>query len=213
VPTPRSWKPALLIAGLAVAGAGAMGAALVLVKPAKPAKRAEPLTPAEKAPLTVVEEGGQRRLRHPALGFSVLHPGAGFRESPEVVAALTGGGPDPETQSYGFLGPDMRSTLVISMMKNMGGSREALSQHIDGFQRGLAGSAPAGNAVRWQGKEIVWDDHRHVARVSASIGDVAHVDVAAYAIQPPGGPPYIVNVMTTAPEANQFPGLLDSFRP
>src|SRR5262249_28668402 len=101
----------------------------------------------------------------------------------------------------------------VSLMKNMGGSREALSAHLDGFQRGVAGSVPAGAELRWQGREIVWDDHRRVARVSARVGDLAHIEVAAYAIEPPGQPPFIVNVMTTSPEANRFPGLLDSFRP
>jgi hypothetical protein len=176
-------------------------------------RRVEPLTQSEKAALVAVDDGGQRRLRHPELGFSILNPGPGLRASAEVVAAAAGAGRDPETVTYGFIDGDLRSTLVIAVMKNMGGSRAALSEHLDGLQRGLAQAVPAGSDVRWLDKQITWDDRRHVARVSAQVAGAAHVDVAAYAIAPPGRPPFIVDLMTASPDADHFPGLLDSFRP
>jgi hypothetical protein len=49
-------------------------------------------------------------------------------------------------------------------MYGMGGSRAALSEHVDGVQRGLAASLAGKSDLRWLNKEITWDDHRHVGR-------------------------------------------------
>src|SRR6186997_1512965 len=81
-----SWKRALLHAALAFIVAVVIGAPAFAAfgSADSTARLAAPLTAAERAPLVEVDEGGQRRLRHPAFGFSLLHPGSGFREAPEV---------------------------------------------------------------------------------------------------------------------------------
>jgi hypothetical protein len=198
-----------LVVALFVVGAG-ISAALIGLAPGK--RKPDPLTSAEKAPLVVVDEGGQRRLRHPALGFSILHPGPGFRESAEVTAAIRRAGDDPETHAYGFMDPDSRSTLVIALMKGMGGSRAALSEHLDGLQRGMAGSVGS-TELRWVGKQVTWDDRRRVGRLSALVAGTVHVEVAAYALESPGRPPFIVNLTMSAADADRPAAVLASFRP
>jgi hypothetical protein len=170
------------------------------------------LTAAEKAPLVAVDEGGQRRLRQPAFGFSILHPGPGFKESPELLQQA-GLKADPETQTYGFLEADTHSALIVSVMKGMGGTRAKLTAHVDGVLTGLEGSLAGKAESKVLKKEVVWDDSRHVGNLSVAVGNGLRVDVAAYSFERPGELPLIVNVMVTAPPSDRFAGLLTSFRP
>jgi hypothetical protein len=188
---------------------GAGFAALVMTRSAHPTV---PLTEAERVPLVIVDEGGERRLRHPAFGFSILHPGATFREAPDVAQAMEGAGRDPATQHYGFSDPDDRSALVISVMKGMGGTRASLVEHVDGFQRGFASMPASAAALQWTGKEITWDAGRHEAHLGATFGGGMRLELAAYAVMRAGQPPFIVNVMVMAPRPDLLAKLLASFR-
>jgi hypothetical protein len=189
--------------------------ALVAVAPGLACERRKvpaTLTEAQRAPLVVVEQGGERRLRHPAFGFSVLHPGPSFRDAPELVAAYRGAGPDPETQHYGLMDEASQTALTISVMNGMGGTRESLSEHIDGFQRGFAGSAVGSANLRWLGKDVIWDDGRHQATVRAEAAGL-QIEVVAHSVQPPQGPPFIVNVTALGPQVDRLRKTLASFRP
>jgi hypothetical protein len=199
-----SWKRAL--AAAAVVAAVAPGAGC------KRRKVPATLTEAQRAAPVLVEHGGERRLRHPTFGFSLRHPGPSFREAPELVAAYLAAGPDPETQHYGLMDEETRSALTISVMNGMGGSRESLSQHVDDFQRGFAGS-PAGSAnLRWLGKEITWDDRRHRATVRAEAAGL-QIEVVAHSVQPAQGPPFIVNLTAMGTQIDGLRKTLASFQP
>lgn len=188
-----------------------MVAIVLAALPAGCKRQSKALTEAEKAPLAVVDEGGQQRLRHPAFGFSILHPGPGFKESPELVQR-TGLKGDPDTQTYGFLEADTHCALIIAVMKGMGGTKAKLSEHLDGVLRGLEGSLAGQAQTKVLKKEVAWDANRHVANLSVAVGDQLRIDVAAYSVERPGELPLIVNVMVTAPPSDRFAGLLKSFR-
>jgi hypothetical protein len=170
-----------------------------------------PLTDAERAPLVEVDQGGERRLRHPAFGFSILHPGPSLRESPEMAKTLEGKTPDPDTQNYAYLDPG-GSVVALSVMKGMGGTRASLSDHVDGFQSGFTGSAAGGPDLRWLGKELSWNASRHDARLKGLLGGDTRLELASYAIIRPQQPPLIVNVLVVSREIDRFTKLLSSFR-
>lgn len=169
------------------------------------------ITEAERAPLVVVDEGGQRRLRHPAFGFSILHPGPGFKESAEVVAAMGMKG-DPATQVYGFAEAETSSFLVVSVMKGMGGSKLAMEKHVDGMLRGMQTSLAGKAEMRVLARQTVWDATAHVGTFTVAVNDQMRLELAAYSVERPGQPPFIVNLMITAPQASRFAALLASFR-
>ena len=172
---------------------------------------AAPITDAERAPLLAVDEAGERRLRHPAFGFSILHPGTGFKESAEVASAMAIRG-DDSTQVYGFLEAETRSALIVSVMKGMGGSKSKLASHVDGVLSGLQHSVAGKAEFRMIAKEVVWDERAHVGRFSAVVGEATGVELAAYSVRRPGQQPFIVNLMITAPEVKRFAALLASLR-
>jgi hypothetical protein len=193
----------------------AVVALVAAVAPAAGCKRRKApgaLTEAQRAPLVVVGQGAEQRLRHPAFGFTVRHPGPAFRDAPELVAAYQAAGPDPETQHYGFLDEATRTALTISVMNGMGGSRESLAGHIDDFQRGFAGSAVGSANLRWLGKEIAWDDNRQQATVRAEAAGL-QIEVVAHSVQPPQGPPFIVNLTAAGPQIDGLRKTLSSFQP
>jgi len=199
--------------GVAIACAILIGAGVAAVVISPAGHQTAPLTAAERAPLVVVDQGGERRLHHPTFGFSLLHPGAKFVDAPQLAQTMQGAGRDPTSVHYGFSDPTERSVVVISVMKGMGATRAALSEHVDGFQRGFAGSGVGGAQLRWLGKEITWDDTRHEARIGAEFGGGMRLALGAYAVVREGQPPFIVNVMIIAPSIDRFAKLLDSFRP
>jgi hypothetical protein len=209
-------RAALALAGGFVLLVGGVFAAILLL-PRSGTYSSRPLAEADRAPLQIVDEAGQRRLRHPTLGFSLLHPGPRFVESPEVVAAMSGGAlkGDPATVTYGFQEPDTQSALIVQVMNGMGGTRDKLVSHVDGVQQGLAKSAAASADLRWLGKDVTWDDHRHVGRLSASLsGQVRmRIELDAYSVEPAGRPPFVVNLFLTTREPERFADLLGSFRP
>jgi hypothetical protein len=163
----------------------------------------------------VVEEGGQRRLRHPTLGFSLLHPGPRFTDAPDLAAEMNGGAlkDDPATVTYGFKEPDTQAALVVQVMNGMGGTREKLASHLDGIQKGLGKSAAAAADLHWLAKDVVWDDQRHVGRLSASLANDVRVQLAAYSVERPGREPFVVNLFLMTQQPERFADLLASFRP
>jgi hypothetical protein len=206
-------------AAMAVAGGFVLlvggGLAAVLLIPARGSHSSRPLAAADRAPLAVVDEGGQRRLRHPTLGFSLLHPGPRFADAPDLAAQMNGGAlkDDPATVTYGFREPDTQAALVVQVMNGMGGTREKLTSHIDGLQSGLGKSAAASADLRWLDKGITWDDQRHVGRLSASLAGQMRIELAAYSVERPGREPFIVNLFLMTRQPERFADLLASFRP
>jgi len=76
----RAGALALGLAFVALVGAGIVGG---MMKRGR--NRNTSLTAEEKAPMVIADEDGERRLRHPGFGFSLLHPGPKFLEAPELV--------------------------------------------------------------------------------------------------------------------------------
>jgi hypothetical protein len=199
-----------LVAGF-VALVGGLFAVITLTPRGPGGHHARALSAADRAPLVVITEGGQPRLRHPTLGFSLSHPGPAFRDAPEVAVAMSDVR-DPDAINYGFQEPGSQSALVVSVMYGMGGSRAALSEHLDGVQRGLAGSPVGKSDLRVLKKEVTWDDHRHLGRLSVSIAGEMHVELASYSVVPVEGDPYIVNLFVMTRQPDRFADLLASFR-
>lgn len=73
------------------------------------------LTTAERAAFVAVEEGGQRRLRHPALGFSFLDPGPGFEADRSIAYR-------PDAHFYAFVDRDQVVALYVGLFKGQGDS-------------------------------------------------------------------------------------------
>jgi hypothetical protein len=101
------------------------------------------LTDAERAPFVSVDDGGERRLRHPTLGFSILHPGPGFTAERAVAFR-------PDAQFYSFVAPGAAEAakLVIGLFRGQGDSStssrtllEAMSRQADTL--GGAAKVPA----------------------------------------------------------------------
>jgi len=169
------------------------------------------LTAAERVPLLIVDENGERRLKHPAFGFSLLHPGPGFQESADVVKAM-GMQADGATQVYGFMEERSRSAVVVSVMKGMGGSKFALANHIDGVLRGVQHALAGNGQLRILRKDTVWEERAHVGRLSVAVGDGMRLDLAAYAVERAAQPPFIVDIIVASPEPQRFAAMLSSFR-
>jgi hypothetical protein len=198
---------ALAIALVALVGAGA-AAGIMTRSP----HRDTSLTAAEKQPLVIGDDAGERRLRHPGLGFSILHPGPKFLEAAELGKPKPGQKHDDTTQEYAFADREGRSVLLVSVMKGMGGTREKLAEHLDGVQRGFVGSLPEGAPLHWGDKQIRWTDERHQARLVGAFGGGMGVQIAAYSVLRDGQEPFIVNVMIIAPDADRYTRVTESFR-
>jgi hypothetical protein len=198
---------ALAIAFVALVGAG-VAAGIMNRSP----HRDSSLTAAEKAPLVIADEDGERRLRHPGLGFSIMHPGPKFLEAPELAKPKPGRKHDDTTQEYAFADREGRSVLLVSVMKGMGGTRDKLTEHLDGVQRGFVGSLPEGAPLHWEDKQVRWTDERREVRLVGAFGSGMGVQIAAYSMIRDGQEPFIVNVMMIAPDADRYASVTESFR-
>ena len=173
------------------------------------------LTAAEKAPLMITDEGGERRLNHPGFGFSLLHPGPKFVVVPELelVKPKPGQKHDDTTQGYGFVDRDSRAVFLVSVTKGMGAAREQLDEHLEGVRGGFAESLPPEADLHWGEKQVTWTESQHQARLSASFTGEMHLELAAYAVLRPGQVPFIVNLMVIAPDAAHYANVTTSLRP
>jgi hypothetical protein len=192
----------------------AMVAALAIVAFAVGRRASEPLTAAERAPLQVIDDGGQRRLVHPTLGFSVRHPGPGYQERP-ALAAMMGLGSDPAAQVFAYAEDPPADALIVAIIKDAGRTRDGLDEMIAGLERGLAASAREqmpGAALQVDRREVIWTDAERVARVQIRVGDLATIRVDAHPVRPAGRAPFVVALMTMTTEAAALAGVIDSFR-
>ena len=94
----------------------------------------------ERAPLVTVDDGNQRRLRHPTLGFSLLHPGPGFVEGDANASR-------PSAHFYSFTDAEARYGSPSGFSKGEGDARslrrllEGMSKNTDALG-GRAGTPP-----------------------------------------------------------------------
>ena len=203
----RAGALALGLAFVALVGAGIVGG---MMKRGR--NRNTSLTAEEKAPMVIADEDGERRLRHPGFGFSLLHPGPKFLEAPELVKPKPGQKHDDTTQEYGFADREDNAVLLVSVMKGMGGTREQLVAHVDGVQRGFVESLPAAGPLHWGDKQVTWTDGEKRARLEGSFGADMRLELTAYSILRPDHEPFIVNVMMISPDAERFANVTGSLR-
>jgi hypothetical protein len=168
----------------------------------------------ERGPFVTVESNGERRLVHPALGFSLLHPGPGF-----VAAGSQAFRPD--AQFYSFADRDAHESLTIGVFKGMGDRPHALRKLIDSMAAhasGLAGGSgervevvqmdvPDDEPVRGQMHAIIH------AVIHAIIGKKMHYRLRAYGWSPPHQVPIAVLIAVMSPSADAHEGVLTSFLP
>ena len=110
------------------------------------------LADAERAPLVTVDEGNQRRLRHPTLGFSLLHPGPGF-------VAHESSAFRPSAHFYSFTDSEARVRFTVGLFKGKGDGPGSLRDLIEGMSKntdalgGRAGSPPRVEKLEVSGDE------------------------------------------------------------
>jgi hypothetical protein len=153
-------------------GAGAVGLVgvivVVLVAAGPPAARAV-LTAAERRPLEIREQGGERRLVHPTLGFSLLHPGPGFVESEQAAAVFQQSTRDPGAHAYAYARASDRSFVIVTIGKGLD-SRAGMEGMVRGLTRPLLQAVKA----RVKENEITWSESRKEAVLSAELGPGVH---------------------------------------
>jgi hypothetical protein len=177
------------------------GSALLAMK-----TEAVTLIPAERADFVVVEEGGQRRLRHPTLGFSFLHPGAGF---------VAGGSQafSPSCQFYAFTDPAAGMGVTLGMFKGEGGSPASLRKLLESMgQQADALGGPAHLPARVVELEMSPADLPR-GTMHVVLSDGRHYRSTAYGWRSPGGTPFaiLIAVMARSPDAGG--DVLASFHP
>jgi hypothetical protein len=93
----------------------------------------------ERAPFVAVDRNGERRLLHPALGFSILHPGPGFVPSASQAYRAN-------AHFYVFTDQAGGEALTVGLFKGFGGSSASLRDLIE--EDGARGRATACGASR-----------------------------------------------------------------
>jgi hypothetical protein len=168
------------------------------------ANRSHPLTAADRAPLVDVTEDGARWLRHPTLGFSIHHPGAGFVEQPAAVATIPNR--DDRSVYYAYTNAEHDTILVVNVLHDLGATRESFEDAFHGIETGIRESVLAnlgsGVTVNIVDRQTMWfGDHGEMS-MHAVIGQ-GHFRVHAFAMHPSGKPPYVVSlsVISATPDA------------
>jgi len=174
------------------------------------ARSARILTPAEKADLVQVSTGGERRLRHPSLGFSVLDPGPGFHPSARVASILRAESAlDRGTCSWAWRRNSDGAVFLVRIVKGLGATRSS----FEGFLRGMRGSltqAGRGEVTRWK---LEWTDRLRQADLDVLARKAVHARHRAYAVRlGPERTPYIVVVGSIARDPAALEPALYSLR-
>jgi hypothetical protein len=163
-------------------------------------------TDAERAPFVTVEEDGRRWLRHPTLGFSVLHPGPGF--SAERSEAFR-----QDAHFYSFVDPNERERLTIGLFKGQGGSAASLRTLLETMSR-QTDTLGGGNGLPARVVDLdAAPTEPPRGALHVVLGDGRHFRAAAYAWRSADGTPFaiLVAIMARAPDAGA--DVLASFRP
>jgi hypothetical protein len=160
----------------------------------------------ERVAFVAVDRNGERRLLHPALGFSILHPGPGFVPSGSQAYRAN-------AHFYAFTDQQAGEALTVGLFKGFGGSSASLRDLIEemGKQAGaLAGKTGASvRVVRLDAPEA--DPPR--AELDAIIGEGRHYRMSGYGWKRPGQSPIAVILAVMSPEADAHSDVLASFQP
>src|SRR6185369_3883666 len=151
-------------------------------------------TAEERAPFAEVDRGGERRLSHPTLGFSILHPGPGFVATGSQAFRA-------DAQFYAFADQAAGESLTVGVFKGQGQSPWSLRKLVD--QMGAHASTLAGGSgARVQVVAMdVPDADPPRGEMHAIIGKNRHFRLRAYGWDRRGQPPVavIVAIYSAAP--------------
>lgn len=163
------------------------------------------LADAERAPLVIVDEGKQRRLRHPTLGFSLLHPGPGFVASDSNAFR-------PSAHFYSFTDSEARVRLTVGLFKGQGDAGslhellEAMSKNTDAL------GSRTGSPPRVEKLEVSGDEPPR-GTLEMLLGDGRYLRTSAYGWRAADGTPYAILVTVMAHSYAPGSAVLTSFRP
>jgi hypothetical protein len=160
----------------------------------------------ERVPFVTVKKGSEYRLLHPALGFSILHPGRGF--VPKGSQAFRA-----DAQFYRFSDDTAQEALLIGLFKGQGETAASLRKLVEemGQQAGaLAGGT--GAPVRVVRLEVM-DNEPPRGELHAIIGDSRHFRVSAYGWDRPEGAPIAVLIAVLASSPDAHADVRESFQP
>lgn len=164
------------------------------------------LTDAERAAFVTVEEGGQRRLRHPALGFSFLDPGPGFEATSSRAFRA-------DAQFYSFADRERGIGLTIGLFKGQGDSPTSLRTLLESMS-GQASALGGPGKVSTQIVELETPpDDPPRGDLHVVLGDGRHYRLQGYGWRSPDGTPFAILIAAMAHAPNAAADVLSSFRP
>jgi hypothetical protein len=172
-------------------------------------KRSTPaLTAADRTPLIDETVAGQRRLRHPTLGFSFHHPGATFAPSQKVTDAMQAAHPDKRFHYYAFVDDPPTTVVEIAMMNEDVPNREAMVRELAELEKSFGSK---GKAATYD-DGVTWTDQLHDAHFAGEI-DGEHIRVRMIPISPKDHPQVVVALIVASQDPNALADTLASFGP
>jgi hypothetical protein len=164
------------------------------------------LTDAERAPFVTTNDRGEQRLRHPTLGFSVLHPGPGF-----VVEGAQAFRRD--AHFYSFVDATAAERLVIGLFKGQGESSASLRKLLEtmGRQTDAVGGDAKLPARIVDVETSPGDPPRGVLKIA--LADGRHFQTAGYGWRAADGTSFAILVAVMARDREAGSEVLASFRP
>jgi hypothetical protein len=164
------------------------------------------LADAERAPLVTVDENNQRRLRHPTLGFSLLHPGPGFVA--DDASAIRS-----SAHFYSFTDSEARVRISVGLFKGEGDTSGSLRDLLEGMSKNMdAVAGPAARPARVEKLEVSGEEPPRGA-LEMVLGDGRHYRTRAYGWRSPDGAPFAILIAVTAHSYAPGSAVLASFRP
>lgn len=164
------------------------------------------LAEADRAPFVIVDEGNQRRIRHPTLGFSLLHPGPGFVASESSAFRAS-------AHFYSFTDREAGIRINIGLFKGQGDSPGSLRDLLETMSKqtdalgGRAASPP-----RVEKLEVSSDDPPR-GTLEMVLGDGRHFRTRAYGWRSADGTPFAILIAVMAHSYAPGTAVLASFRP
>ena len=164
------------------------------------------LTAAERAPFVTVDEGNQRRLRHPTLGFSFQHPGPGF-----VLSASSAFGPSAHFHS--FADSEARVRFTVGLFKGKGDTAGSLRDLLEGMSKNTdALGGGTGTPPRVEKLEVSGDQPPR-GTLEMVLGDGRFLRTSAHGLRAADGAPYAILMTVMAHSYAPGTAVLASFRP
>ena len=114
----------MALAGVTFVAVSTAGALLFVVRALQmPTVSTDALTLDERVPLVVVRDGAARRLTHPVLGFSILHPGPAWEPADPASGGL---GSDDAMHLWAYMAQDELNVLMVGLVRG--------ARSLDGLQ-------------------------------------------------------------------------------